>query len=75
MKKQLKGTVKSDKMTKSAVVEVSRLKVHPKYKKRTRVSNTFIVHNEIGAKTGDHVLIEETRPLSNKKHFIITKII
>jgi small subunit ribosomal protein S17 len=75
MRKQLKAVVKSDKMTKSAVVEVNRLKIHPKYKKRIRLSNTFIVHNEIGAKIGDNVLIESTRPLSHKKHFQITKII
>lgn len=75
MKKQLKGIVKSDKMTKSATVVINRLKIHPKYKKRIRISGSLIVHNEIGAKTGDNVLIEETRPLSRKKHFQIKKII
>jgi small subunit ribosomal protein S17 len=75
MRKQLKAIVKSDKMTKSAVVEVNRLKIHPKYKKRIRLTSSLLVHNEIGAKTGDNVLIESTRPLSHKKHFEITKII
>jgi len=75
MKKQLTGIVKSDKMIKSAVVTISRLKIHPKYLKRIKISHSLLVHNDLKAKTGDKVIIEETRPISCKKHFKITKII
>ncbi len=75
MKKHLTGVVKSDKMTKSATVVVTRFKVHPKYLKRTKVTKSYTVHNEIGAKQGDEVIIEETKPISKNKNWQITKIL
>lgn len=75
MTKHLTGIVKSAKMTKSAVVDVVHFKVHPKYLKRIKVNKSFLVHNEVGAKEGDQVRIEETRPVSKNKHWQITKVI
>lgn len=75
MKKHLTGIVKSDKMAKSAVVEVERFLIHPKYGKRTKVHSSYTVHNEIGAKAGNTVIIEETKPISKTKSWQITKII
>lgn len=75
MKKHLTGVVKSDKMTKSAVVVVTRFKIHPIYKKRSKVTKSYMVDNEIGAKIANHVIIEETRPLSKRKSWKITKIL
>ncbi len=75
MTKHLTGVVKSDKMTKSAVVRVDRFKVHPKYGKRTRAHTNYIVHNEVGAKEGNTVRIEETTPISKTKSWQITKIL
>jgi len=75
MNKHLTGVVKSDKMTKSATVIVTRFKVHPKYLKRIKVTKSYLVHNEIGAKAGDTVLIEETKPISKNKAWQITKVL
>lgn len=75
MKKTLTGVVKSDKMMKTAVVVVARTKTHPKYLKRTKVTKSFKVDNQIKAKIGDRVILEETRPMSRTKNFKITKII
>ncbi|KKT39432.1 MAG: 30S ribosomal protein S17, small subunit ribosomal protein S17 [Candidatus Collierbacteria bacterium GW2011_GWC1_45_47] len=75
MKKHLQGVVKSDKMTKSATVIVTRFKVHPKYLKRSKVTKSYLAHNEIGAKAGDTVLMEETKPISKNKAWQITKVL
>lgn len=75
MKKTLTGTVKSAKMTNSATVIVDRIKAHPLYHKRTKTSKSYLVDNQIKAKEGDKVVIEETRPLSRRKHWQITKVL
>jgi len=75
MTKHLIGTVKSDKGTNTAIVDITRFKVHPKYLKRIKVNKSYAAHNVLGAKTGDRVRIEETRPISKSKHWQITKII
>lgn len=68
----LKGTVVSDKMTKTVVVEVLRLKKNPLYKKYFKVSTRYKAHDEKGEyHTGDLVVIQETRPLSRTKRWIV----
>jgi small subunit ribosomal protein S17 len=68
----LKGIVVSDKMQKTVVVRVDRMKKHPKYKKYYKVSNKFKAHDEENMyKIGDKVLIKETRPLSKEKRWIV----
>jgi len=75
-KKQLKGIIISDKMQKTMVVEVERIKKHPKYKKRYKVHKKYKAHNEKGEfKIGDEVIIEECRPLSKDKRWqVIGKV-
>ncbi len=75
-KRKLIGTVVSDKMSKTRVVAVQRLKKHPKYLKYYHVTTKFKAHDEDNAyKTGDKVTIEESRPLSREKRWtIINKI-
>ncbi|KKT30468.1 MAG: 30S ribosomal protein S17 [Candidatus Collierbacteria bacterium GW2011_GWC2_44_18] len=73
--KHLLGMVKSDKNTKTAIVDVTSFKVHPKYLKRIKVNKSFAVQNDMDAKVGNRVRIEETRPISKTKHWKITKII
>ena len=73
--KHLTGTVKSDKNLHSAIVDVVTFKVHPIYLKRIKVNKSYAVQNDLGAKVGDRVRIEETRPLSKTKHWKIAKII
>ena len=73
-KRKLEGVVVSDKMDKTAVVLVKRLKEHPKYKKRYWVSKRFKAHDEKNEyKIGDRVVIEETRPLSKEKRWKVIK--
>ncbi|GAC1412177.1 MAG: 30S ribosomal protein S17 [Candidatus Doudnabacteria bacterium] len=68
------GTVVSDKMDKTVVVQVDQLKRHPKYKKSYKVSTKFKAHDEKNEfHTGDKVEIEETRPISKDKHFKVLK--
>ena len=75
-RKTLKGVVVSDKMPKTLVVAVTRLKEHPIYKKRYKVTTRYKAHDEkIDFKLGDKVIIEECRPLSkDKKWRAIKKI-
>jgi small subunit ribosomal protein S17 len=69
----LKGYVVSDKMQKTVVVEVTRMKIHPKYKKSYKVSTRFKAHNPNDEyHTGDKVVIEEGRPMSKEKRWTVT---
>lgn len=73
-KRRIEGVVVSDKMQKTRVVAVSRLKKHPKYLKYYRVTTKFKAHDEENAyKKGDKVIIEETRPLSREKRWRIVE--
>lgn len=74
--KKLQGIIVSDRMAKTAVVLVTRLRKYPKYKKYHKVSKKFKAHDEHNEyKIGDKVIIEETRPLSkDKKWRILAKI-
>lgn len=73
--KKLNATVISTKMERSAVVMVETSWKHPLYTKLVRRTKKYLVQNDISAKTGDHVEIQETRPMSSRKRFTITKII
>ena len=68
----LTGVVVSDKMTKTVVVEISRLLKHALYKKYFKVSKRYKAHDEAGEyHVGDRVVIRETRPLSKEKRWIV----
>lgn len=70
IKKIFRGTVVSDKMKKTLVVKVERIKLHPKYQKRYKVSNRFKVHDEKEkCKVGDIINFIECRPLSKEKRW------
>lgn len=74
-RKQKQGIVVSDKMDKSVVVRVDELKAHPTYKKIMTRSTKFHAHDEKNeAKTGDAVIITETRPLSKTKRWRVVEI-
>lgn len=76
MKRQLIGTVISDKMDKTAVVQVERLVKHPLYKKYVRRRNKFAAHDENNTcGMGDKVLITESRPISRMKRWRVTEVI
>lgn len=75
--KYFTGTIVSDKMQKSAVVEWIGWKYIPKYERYKRTRTKVVAHNPpcIDAKEGDFVKIGESRSLSKTKSFVILKII
>jgi small subunit ribosomal protein S17 len=71
-RKQLKGVVVSAKMEKTIVVKVTTMKIHPVYKKRYRSYKKYFAHNpDNNHKLGDSVIIEESRPMSGKKRWMV----
>jgi small subunit ribosomal protein S17 len=75
-KRQVIGSVVSDKMDKSIVVLTERLVKHSLYKKYIKRRAKFMAHDENNeCKVGDKVLITESRPLSKNKKWRLTKII
>jgi small subunit ribosomal protein S17 len=69
----MQGTVVSDKMDKTVVVEVERRVAHPLYKKIVRHTKKYVAHDESNAlKIGDLVRIRECRPLSKRKCWEVT---
>lgn len=75
-RKVYRGTVVSDVMDKTIVVEVTTSKRHPLYNKRVKYSKKYKAHDENNeAKIGDVVDIMETRPLSATKHFRLLKVV
>jgi small subunit ribosomal protein S17 len=70
------GRVVSDKMDKTIVVSVERLRRHPIYKRVVRLSSKFKAHDDTNsAHVGDTVRIEESRPLSRDKRWRVTEVI
>ena len=71
-KRILQGTVVSDKNDKTVVVKVERRFTHPLYKKTVRRSKNYKAHDEANVKKiGDRVSIEESRPISKDKRWIV----
>ena len=69
------GRVVSSQMMLTAVVSVDAFVSHPVYRKKIRQTRRFLVHNpDNKAKLGDWVIIEETRPLSKLKRWVIMDI-
>jgi small subunit ribosomal protein S17 len=70
------GRVVSDKMDKTVVVSVERLRRHPIYKRVVRLSSKFKAHDEENtARVGDTVRIEESRPLSAEKRWTVVEVV
>ncbi len=70
------GTVISDKMEKTVIVQVGSSRAHPLYRKTVQQRSRFKVHdekNECGV--GDLVRITETRPLSKEKRWRVLEIV
>jgi small subunit ribosomal protein S17 len=76
VKSQLTGTVVSDKMDKTVVVAVERQVRHAVYGKSQKKPSKFVAHNDgNAAKVGDTVAIAESRPLSRRKRWIVTRVV
>ncbi|MDD5696662.1 MAG: 30S ribosomal protein S17 [Candidatus Pacebacteria bacterium] len=68
-KRKLTGIIVSNKMAKTVVVKVERIKEHPIYKRRYRVHKKYKAHVENSAdfNPGEKVVIQECRPISKDK--------
>jgi small subunit ribosomal protein S17 len=75
-KAEVTGVVVSDKMRKSVVVAVERQVRDPLYGKTQRRTSKFLAHNEADdVKVGDRVAIVESRPLSRRKRWVVTRVV
>lgn len=75
-KVRMQGVVLSRSGDKTVRVEVSRLQVHPRVKKRIRRASRFLAHDEENAAAvGDLVEIQECRPRSARKRFEIVEVV
>jgi small subunit ribosomal protein S17 len=76
IKRQVQGTVVSDRMEKTIVVMVERLVKHRLYQKYVRRRSKFSAHDETNeCRTGDKVIITESRPLSKTKRWRVSKVV
>lgn len=75
-KRKFQGVVVSHRMEKTAVARVDRVKVHPKYGKRYKVSKRYKIHDEKNeCKLGEKVIFEECRPISKEKKWRLVGIV
>ena len=71
-KRVLQGTVVSDTNDKTVVVRVDRAFTHPVMKKTVRRSKKYHAHDEANShKVGDVVAIQESKPISKNKRWIV----
>lgn len=74
LKREFEGEVVSDRMEKTVVVKVSRFAPHAKYKKYISLDKRIKAHDENNeSKTGDKVIIRESKPISKDKQFVVVK--
>lgn len=72
MARRLRGTVSSNKMDKTVVVTVERVKEHPIYRKKYTETTKFKAHDEDNkCQVGDLVEIVESRPISRDKRWVV----
>lgn len=74
-RRRLEGIVKSNKMQKTVVVEVSRTYRHPLYGKVVHTSKRLMAHDELGCQEGDEVRIVESQPISRRKRWVVEEIL
>ena len=76
LKNEKVGVVVSDKMDKGVIVSVERKVRNAVYGKIQRRTSRFMAHDEENlAKVGDEVVIVETRPLSKRKRWVMTRVV
>jgi small subunit ribosomal protein S17 len=74
--REVVGIVVRDKVDKGVVVAVERRVRHDVYLKIRRRTRTFMAHDEENsARVGDRVAMAESRPLSKRKRFVVTRVI
>ena len=74
--REVVGIVVRDKMDKGVIVAVERRVRHDVDRKIRRRTRTFMAHDEENsARVGDRVAMAESRPLSKRKRFVVTRVI
>lgn len=74
-RKRLSGVVVKTAQPKTVTVRVDRDARHPLYEKVIRSSDRYLVHDEIGCRPGDEVIIVESRPISKRKRWVIQEVV
>ena len=75
-KSEVQGVVVSDTMDKSVVVAVERQTRHRLYGKTQRRTSKFMAHDAANdVKVGDRVAIVESRPMSRRKRWVVTRVV
>jgi small subunit ribosomal protein S17 len=74
-RRRLQGVVKSNKMEKTVIVEISRTFRHPLYQKVIHTVSKMKAHDEMNCQVGDIVEIIESKPISRTKRWMVEKII
>jgi small subunit ribosomal protein S17 len=75
-RRKMIGKVIKAKMQKTVVVEVVSHRRDPLYGKYVRSRSRYKAHDEQGQyKAGDQVEIQEHRPISRDKRFIVTRLV
>ena len=75
-KVEIVGRVVSNKMTKSVVVTIERQVRDGVYGKQLRLTSRFMAHDENSeAKVGDRVALVQSRPLSRRKRWVVTRVV
>jgi len=74
-RKKLKGTIKRVSGKNTVGVEVVRVYHHPRYRKRILTSKVYLAHIEgADAVVGMHATIEESRPISKRKRWLVLEL-
>lgn len=74
--REVTGVVVGDRMDKGVTVAVERRVSHDTYQKIRRRTRKFMAHDEENtARVGDRVVMVESRPLSRRKRFVVTRVI
>jgi small subunit ribosomal protein S17 len=70
------GTVVSNKMDQTVIVDVSRIVIHPKFQKPIKRNTKFKAHDQHNqCQIGDKVMIIESKPISKTKRWRVSKIL
>jgi len=74
MARALRGTVSSNKMDKTVVVRIERVKEHPLYRKKYTMTTKLKAHDaDNSCQVGDRVEVTESRPLSRDKRWVVAR--
>jgi small subunit ribosomal protein S17 len=74
-RRRMTGVVKSNKMQKTVVVEITRTYVHPLYRKVVHASKRVKAHDELNCNIGDRVVVIESRPYSSQVYWVVERIL